>query len=32
MEDALKHMLAKQLLRVIEIAGGEKIQYEPPPA
>jgi hypothetical protein len=25
MENALKHMLAKQLLGVIEIAGGEKI-------
>jgi Fic family protein len=29
MEDALRHMLARQLLGVIELAGGEKIQYEP---
>jgi Fic family protein len=30
MEKALKYMLAKQLLGVIEMAGGEKITYKPP--
>jgi hypothetical protein len=28
MEGALKHMLAKQLLGVIELAGGERLLYD----